>query len=71
VVRGSLKKLVAVLFMALGIVGGSAATAAAIPIHVNAGINGDTDDIQRICININVTLFGNTIGTGHDETCIP
>jgi hypothetical protein len=67
-----LKKALAVLAMVVGLSGTLAAvapSASAIPIHVR--IDGDTDELANgICVRINITIFGNTIGTGPEPICL-
>lgn len=49
----------------------TASSASAIPFGANVGVNGDTDDIERVCTRANVRLFGNPIGTGEEKICVP
>jgi hypothetical protein len=64
------KKLLAVLAVAVGVTGSSIAgapSATAIPVHVRA--DGDVPGDAR-CVRINITLFGTPIGTGPEFICI-
>jgi hypothetical protein len=69
-----LKKVFAVVALVLGITGTSLAVAppaSSLPVFVGAIIDGDPPNDDGLCIRINITLFGNPIGTGPEFTCIP
>jgi len=68
----ALRKLVAVFCLVAGLFGTAIAvapSASAIPIHVR--VDGDTDELtDGICARVNVTIFGNPIGTGATPICL-
>ena len=69
-----MRKALAVVALVFGIIGLSAAVAqpaSAIPIRVENKINMDPPNDEQYCARVNVTLFGNRIGTGPDYICIP
>jgi hypothetical protein len=68
------KKLLVVVALVLGTIGGSVAfapSASAVPIDIGGGITGDPPNDEQLCIRVNVTIFGNHIGTGAEFICIP
>lgn len=69
-----MRRVFAVLAMVAGLSGlfaAAATPASAIPIIVNGQVIGDTDNIERVCLRVNVVLFGNGIGTGSNKVCVP
>ena len=69
-----LKRVLAIAVLVLGVTGLSVAAAvpaSAIPIRAENKINLDPPNDEQYCARINVTIFGNAIGTGADFVCIP
>lgn len=69
-----MKKACAVLFAVsclLGLTAVAAPAANAIPIHFRGSADLDPPNDEELCIRINVTIRGTTIGTGPEFVCIP
>ena len=69
-----MKKLFAALVIAAGIGGtfvAAAPSASALPIAGRLNVDGDPPNDESLCVRVNITLFGNPIGTGPDFICIP
>jgi hypothetical protein len=67
-----LKKVLAVAAVVLGLSGASVAaapSASAIPVHVRGAVDGDVPSTP-LCVRVNITLFGNPIGTGPEFICL-
>jgi hypothetical protein len=68
-----MKKVLAVLALAAGLFGAAIAaapSASAVPVHLNAGLDGDVPN-DDTCIVIHINLRGTVIGTGPSGICIP
>ena len=62
-----MKKMFAALVIAGGIGGtfvDAAPSASAITIDGRLNVDGDPTNDERLCVRVNITLFGKTIGTG-------